>query len=102
MTARLIISLSRQNESYTHKDSKLVADLIELYRDVFPENQRDIEKERIMLSVLEKYNNQAQATLNNTKASGDFRLWIYLNSKEGKTYNVAVSILLRATVVRQI
>ncbi|XP_022910066.1 arf-GAP with Rho-GAP domain, ANK repeat and PH domain-containing protein 2 [Onthophagus taurus] len=78
------------NEHYTNKDSELIADLILLYRDIFPENQRDIEKERLMLSVLERYNNQVHTKINNTKVTGEFRIWIYLNSKQGKTYNVAI------------
>lgn len=83
-----------QNEPYNHRDHVLVADLINLYTEVFPENPKEMEQEKMMLQVLKKYSNQPHGNLNNVKVSGEFRVWIYLHNKKGETYNIAVSIVL--------
>lgn len=65
--------------------------MLELYRDIFPEDPGEVEKEKIMLQVLEKHNKALQGVANNAKNAGDFRVWIYLHNKEGQPVNVAVS-----------
>ncbi|KAI4471292.1 rho gtpase activating protein at 15b isoform c [Holotrichia oblita] len=79
-----------QNEPFNHRDHVLVADLINLYTEVFPENPKEMEQEKMMLQVLKKYSNQPHGNLNNVKVSGEFRVWIYLHNKKGETYNIAI------------
>ncbi|KRT82213.1 hypothetical protein AMK59_4084, partial [Oryctes borbonicus] len=81
---------ARSGESFNHKDHILVADLINLYTEIFPENPKEIEQEKVMLQVLKKYSTQPHGNLNNVKASGEFRVWIYLHNKKGETYNIAI------------
>lgn len=74
---------------YGQKESSVVAQLITLYRSIFPENAEEIEQERLMLQVLERCARSPQGPVN-TKASGDLRVWVYLYNKDGQTHNVAV------------
>lgn len=71
------------------QDVMVVADLISLYKHIFPEDPSEMEQEKVMLQVLEKHIKSPQGAV--TKNAGDFRLWIYLGDKEGQTFNVAVS-----------
>jgi Arf-GAP/Rho-GAP domain/ANK repeat/PH domain-containing protein 1 len=68
----------------------VVRQLIEMYRDIFPEDPAEIEKEKLMLQVLEKYSKAPQGVVGNSKKAGDFRVWIYLHNKEGQPVNVAI------------
>ncbi|KAJ3663437.1 hypothetical protein Zmor_007698 [Zophobas morio] len=67
----------------------VVKQLLEMYRDIFPEDPTEIEKEKIMLQVLEKHSQGPQSGIN-SKGAGDFRVWIYLHNKEGQPVNIAV------------
>ncbi|XP_017773317.1 PREDICTED: arf-GAP with Rho-GAP domain, ANK repeat and PH domain-containing protein 2 [Nicrophorus vespilloides] len=73
----------------TGKDHTIITELIRLYKDIFPEDNKEIEQEMKMLSVLEKYNQSPQGAVN-VKSSGDFRVWVYDFSKEGKTRNILI------------
>lgn len=79
----------KDDSQYGQKESAVVAQLISLYRNIFPENPEEIEQERLMLQVLERCLKSPQGPVN-TKASGDLRVWVYLYNKEGQTYNIAV------------
>ncbi|RZB94391.1 RhoGAP and/or PH domain containing protein [Asbolus verrucosus] len=68
----------------------VVKQLLDMYRDIFPEDPSEIEKEKVMLQVLEKHSKAPQGVVNNSKKAGDFRVWIYLHNKEGRTINVAI------------
>ncbi|XP_045464625.1 arf-GAP with Rho-GAP domain, ANK repeat and PH domain-containing protein 2 [Harmonia axyridis] len=70
------------------QDIMVVADLISLYKYIFPEDPSEIEQEKVMLQVLEKHIKSPQGAV--TKNAGDFRLWIYLGDKDGQTFNVAI------------
>ncbi|XP_044763412.1 arf-GAP with Rho-GAP domain, ANK repeat and PH domain-containing protein 1 [Coccinella septempunctata] len=70
------------------QDVMVVADLISLYKHIFPEDPSEMEQEKVMLQVLEKHIQSPQGTV--SKNAGDFRLWIYLGDKEGQTFNVAI------------
>jgi hypothetical protein len=74
------------------QNTVVVRQLIEMYRDIFPEDPAEIEKEKLMLQVLEKYSKAPQGVVGNSKKAGDFRVWIYLHNKEGQPVNVAVSL----------
>ncbi|EFA00372.1 arf-GAP with Rho-GAP domain, ANK repeat and PH domain-containing protein 1 [Tribolium castaneum] len=72
------------------QNTVVVRQLLELYRDIFPEDPAEIEKEKVMLQVLEKHTKALQGAANNAKKAGDFRVWIYLHNKEGQPMNVAI------------
>jgi Arf-GAP/Rho-GAP domain/ANK repeat/PH domain-containing protein 1 len=72
------------------QNTVVVRQLIEMYRDIFPEDPAEIEKEKLMLQVLEKYSKAPQGVVGNSKKAGDFRVWIYLHNKEGQPVNVAI------------
>lgn len=67
----------------------VVSQLITLCSHIFPENGRTAEIERVMLSVLQRCNNSPQGAVN-VKTSGDFRMWIYIHNKNGKSHNIAI------------
>ncbi|XP_030762777.1 arf-GAP with Rho-GAP domain, ANK repeat and PH domain-containing protein 1 [Sitophilus oryzae] len=71
------------------QDAEVVSQLIRHYRNIFPEDPGELEKEKVMLKILQKYTQSPQGSVND-KAAGDFRVWIYLFSKEGKAYNLAI------------
>lgn len=71
----------------------MVGQIISLYRHIFPEDAGEMEKEKVMLKVLEKYSNSKTGHGGGIrrKTAGDFRIWIFLHNKEGKSFNVLVS-----------
>ncbi|XP_076272951.1 rhoGAP_ARAP and RA_ARAPs domain-containing protein RhoGAP15B isoform X2 [Rhynchophorus ferrugineus] len=71
------------------QDADVVCQLITYYRQVFPEDPGELEKERIMLQVLQKYTQSPQGSVND-KTAGDLRVWIYLFNKDGKSFNLAI------------
>lgn len=77
------------------QDSIVVSQLITLFRHIFPENAKEAEQERMMFHVLERYFKSNQGAVN-TKTTGDFRVWVHWDSKEGQAFNVAVSIFFLA------
>lgn len=64
--------------------------LIDMFKDIFPEDPLEIEKEKLMLQVLEKHSQSPQNVGNTNKNAGDFRVWVYLHSKEGQAINTSV------------
>lgn len=62
-----------------------------MYPYIFPENAKEAEQEKLMLQVLEKHFQSPQGSVNN-KTTGDFRVWVYLNNKQGRTFNIAVRL----------
>ena len=79
-----------QSKGDVNQDRIVVSELIKFYHYIFPENQAETDQERIMLTVLKKYSSMPHGQLNNTKSSGDLRMWIYLNNRRGRTYHVAI------------
>ncbi|CAH0546516.1 unnamed protein product [Brassicogethes aeneus] len=70
-------------------DAEIVSQLIEYYHYIFPEDQIQLEKEKVILKVLEKYHTSPQLMFDK-KNAGDLRIWIYLLSKEGTSVNISV------------
>ncbi|XP_023014900.2 rhoGAP_ARAP and RA_ARAPs domain-containing protein RhoGAP15B [Leptinotarsa decemlineata] len=78
------------NSSRNHqRDTEVVGHLIKFYRYIFPEDPGELEREKHMLRVLEKYSQSPQGQPTK-KSAGDLRIWIYLHNKEGKSFNVSV------------
>ncbi|CAH1105349.1 unnamed protein product [Psylliodes chrysocephalus] len=78
------------NVNHNHMlDTEVVHQLIKLYRHIFPEDPGELEKEKHMLRVLEKYSKAPQVNVCN-KTAGDLRIWVYLHNKEGQSYNVSI------------
>lgn len=71
----------------------LLVQLITLYRDLFPISADELNKERMMLQVLERCYRGATTGQGpaHVKASGDLRVWVHLWDKNGETYNITVS-----------
>lgn len=77
-----------KNSNNHMQDCEVVTQLIRYYRHIFPEDPGELEKEKLMLKVLQKHM-QGQGAVNQ-KTAGEFRVWIYMFTKEGKSYNVAI------------
>lgn len=68
---------------------RLVVQLIELYRNLFPMSIEELNKEKMMLQVLERnFNRQGPQ---HVRASGDLRVWVHLWDKNGETVIITVS-----------
>lgn len=76
------------------KSTIVVAQIINLYNSIFPEDPAEADRERLMLQVLERCMKSPQGPTNN-KVTGDFRVWVYIYNREGETYNLSVSIVKR-------
>ncbi|CAG9856103.1 unnamed protein product [Phyllotreta striolata] len=78
------------NVNFNHQlDTEVVHQLITLYRYIYPEDPGELEREKHMLKVLEKYTKAPQGNICN-KTAGDLRIWVYLHNKEGKSFNVSI------------
>lgn len=77
-----------------HHDTVVLGQLISLYRSIFPEDPGELEQEKLMLQVLERYVKSPQGASVSDKKAGEFRVWIYFDNKEGETFNIAVGTLL--------
>lgn len=69
--------------------TNLVIQFIELYKDLFPSTPEEIQKEKMMLEVLQR-NYQRQGP-QHVRASGDLRIWIHLLAKNGESVIITVS-----------
>lgn len=89
-----ILELQQERDNQQNLDPQksgvIVAQIINLYKYIFPEDPTETEQERLMLQVLEKCMRSGQGA-KNTNVTGDFRVWVYLYNKEGETFNIAVS-----------
>ncbi|CAH1958962.1 unnamed protein product [Acanthoscelides obtectus] len=78
------------NVNHSHQlDTEVVSQIISLYRYIFPEDPGEIEKERMMLQVLESHSISMQGKVAK-KTAGDLRIWIFLHNKDGKSFNVSI------------
>lgn len=80
----------KDKSKFGQKESAVVAQLISLYKNIFPISADELEREKKMLQVLERCSKSPQGPIN-TKSSGDLRIWIHLYNKEGETVNIAVT-----------
>lgn len=95
------LTLLRKNReddvSFYEGDSRVVADLIVLYKNLFHLTNDEITKEQIMLSVLQKYHAAAENLSDSVKQSGDLKLWITIDprpdhpNEEKKQINVSLT-----------
>ncbi|XP_058127167.1 uncharacterized protein LOC131290618 [Anopheles ziemanni] len=65
--------------SYHQQDADVVADLIRLYRRLFPVNEDELRKDQLMLAVLQKYHAAAENLSDAVKHSGDLKVWITID-----------------------
>lgn len=95
------LTLMRQQEDNQstnfEADSLVVADLISLYKNIYPLSRDEIAKEHIMLSVLQKYHAAAENLSDSVKMSGDLKVWITVDpnpenkTEEKQSYNVTLT-----------
>nr|CAH7712994.1 unnamed protein product [Callosobruchus chinensis] len=78
------------NVNHNHKlDTEVVSQVISLFRYIFPEDPGEIEKEKMMLQVLESHSISMQGKVAK-KTAGDLRIWIFLHNKDGKSFNMSI------------
>uniref|UniRef100_A0A182J0D4 Uncharacterized protein n=1 Tax=Anopheles atroparvus TaxID=41427 RepID=A0A182J0D4_ANOAO len=65
--------------SYHQQDADVVADLIQLYRRLFPVGEDELRKDQLMLAVLQKYHAAAENLSDAVKHSGDLKVWITID-----------------------
>lgn len=66
----------------------LLVQLIEFYRNLFPVSTEEMNREKMMLQVLERnFNRQGPQ---HVRASGDLRVWVHLWDKNGETVIITV------------
>uniref|UniRef100_A0A182FJX9 Rho-GAP domain-containing protein n=2 Tax=Anopheles albimanus TaxID=7167 RepID=A0A182FJX9_ANOAL len=80
-----------ETHSYHQADAQVVADLIQLYRRLFPVTEDELRKDQLMLTVLQKYHAAAENLSDAVKHSGDLKVWITIDCDtplEQETANV--------------
>ncbi|ETN64663.1 hypothetical protein AND_003586 [Anopheles darlingi] len=68
-----------ETQSYHQGDAQVVADLIQLYRRLFPVTEDELRKDQLMLTVLQKYHAAAENLSDAVKHSGDLKVWIMID-----------------------
>uniref|UniRef100_A0A2M4A1G9 Putative rho-and arf-gtpase activating protein arap3 n=3 Tax=Anopheles triannulatus TaxID=58253 RepID=A0A2M4A1G9_9DIPT len=68
-----------ETQSYHQGDAQVVADLIQLYRRLFPVTEDELRKDQLMLTVLQKYHAAADNLSDAVKHSGDLKVWITID-----------------------
>lgn len=77
--------------------SNLLVQLIEFYRNLFPMSTEELNREKMMLQVLERnFNRQGPQ---HVRASGDLRVWVHLWDKNGETVIITVRILIEMLLI---
>lgn len=77
-------------EEWNRSETRVIANLIKLYPNLYQLTAADLAKEAKILEVLEKHhisNNGLRGM-----PSGDLKIWIHVFSKEGECVNVTVSL----------
>lgn len=77
------------------RDTRVLGDLIRLYPEIYQLSKEDLAKEAKMLQVLEMHSNTNNGLW--SAPSGDLKIWIYINSKDGECVNVTVKKFLDNT-----
>ncbi|XP_050084470.1 uncharacterized protein LOC126570603 [Anopheles aquasalis] len=68
-----------ETHSYHQGDAQVVADLIQLYRRLFPVTEDELRKDQLMMTVLQKYHAAAENLSDVVKHSGDLKVWITID-----------------------
>ncbi|XP_061386624.1 uncharacterized protein LOC133321554 [Musca vetustissima] len=88
---------SQEEMVYSQKEADVFADLITLYKNLFPLSPDEMKKEQEMLLCLQKYYAAAESLSDSVKKSGDLKMWITLNpnpentTEEKTQVNVTIS-----------
>ncbi|XP_075154252.1 rhoGAP_ARAP and RA_ARAPs domain-containing protein RhoGAP15B isoform X2 [Haematobia irritans] len=88
---------SQEEMVYSQKEADVFADLINLYKNLFPLSPDEMKKEQEMLLCLQKYYAAAESLSDSVKKSGDLKMWITLNpnpentTEEKTQVNVTIS-----------
>lgn len=64
---------------YSTAEATVMGDLIGYYKQLFHPTQEELEKEAIMLTVLQKYHAAAENLSDAVKKSGDLKVWIHVD-----------------------
>ncbi|XP_053949674.1 uncharacterized protein LOC128857886 isoform X1 [Anastrepha ludens] len=70
---------------YSQKEADVLADLITLYKNLFPLSPEEVKKEQEMLMCLQKYYAAAETLTDSVKKSGDLKMWVVLNPRPENT-----------------
>ncbi|XP_066157083.1 arf-GAP with Rho-GAP domain, ANK repeat and PH domain-containing protein 1 isoform X1 [Euwallacea fornicatus] len=81
--------MNKSNGALHVQDAEVVCQLIKYYRSIFPEDPGELEREKMMLTVLKKCTQSPQGAVNQ-KIAGDLRVWIYIFNKHGKALNLGI------------
>ena len=85
---------------YSAAEATVMGDLIAYYKNLFHPTQEELEKESIMLTVLQKYHAAAENLSDAVKQSGDLKVWINVALDGGNVAgeeNLQVSVTLTPT-----
>ncbi|XP_073831401.1 rhoGAP_ARAP and RA_ARAPs domain-containing protein RhoGAP15B isoform X2 [Musca autumnalis] len=98
---------SQEEMVYSQKEADVFADLITLYKNLFPLSPDEMKKEQEMLLCLQKYYAAAESLSDSVKKSGDLKVWITLNpnpentTEEKTQVNVTISPIKTAYEICQ-
>ncbi|XP_067639655.1 uncharacterized protein [Eurosta solidaginis] len=87
---------------YSQKEADVLADLITLYKNLFPLSPEEIKKEQEMLLCLQKYYAAAETLTDSVKKSGDLKMWVVLNPRPDNTKEEKTQINVTITPTRTV
>ncbi|XP_036319247.1 uncharacterized protein LOC118733786 isoform X2 [Rhagoletis pomonella] len=85
---------------YSQKEADVLADLITLYKHLFPLSPEEVTKEQEMLMCLQKYYAAAETLTDSVKKSGDLKMWVVLNPRPENTKEEKVQVNVTITPTR--
>ncbi|XP_055620540.1 uncharacterized protein LOC129764915 [Toxorhynchites rutilus septentrionalis] len=79
LMANSALNAEAEQASYSQEEADVVADLIKLYKNLYTISPEEIQKELLMLKVLQKYHAAAENLSDTVKHSGDLKVWITID-----------------------
>lgn len=64
---------------FSQKEADVIVEMIHFYKFLYQMTADEIAKEKIMLSVLQKYHAAAENLSDSVKQSGDLKVWIIID-----------------------
>ncbi|XP_055526314.1 uncharacterized protein LOC129719022 [Wyeomyia smithii] len=80
-------NVEAEQYSYSQDEADVVADLIKLYKNLFTITPEEVQRDQLMLKVLQKYHAAAENLSDSVKHSGDLKVWITIECEGDGTGN---------------
>lgn len=94
----LFADKTRDQVAYSTAEAVVMGDLVNYYKQLFHPTAEELEREAVMLTVLQKYHAAAENLSDAVKQSGDLKVWIHVSLESaGEEEGLQVSVTLTPT-----